>query len=215
MTSPPTRHPPGARSQTRTQEKRRAILDAALQEFDANGFLATSMDQIAARANVSKRTVYNHFASKDELFEAIRSGLFCQIACIACEYDADRALGEQLAAIATRQVDLLCSDAFLTFARISLPLSLRSTEVARGNYREFQTSNRAILDWINAACEDGRLNVDDPPFAVRQFVGLLKAGVLWPQLIGGNAPPTAAMRKKVVESTVSMFLNEYAVPDGT
>ena len=54
-------------SQTFTQRKRAAILEAARQEFLSQGVRDTSMDRIAECANVSKRTVYNHFASKDHL----------------------------------------------------------------------------------------------------------------------------------------------------
>ena len=48
-----------------TDRKREAIIQAAIAEFRDNGFKVTSMDRIAARAEVSKRTVYNHFPSKD------------------------------------------------------------------------------------------------------------------------------------------------------
>lgn len=47
-----------------------AIVEAARQTFLARGFDAASMDQIALTAGVSKRTVYNRFRSKEELFGA-------------------------------------------------------------------------------------------------------------------------------------------------
>ena len=49
----------------------RAILDAATAVFLRNGYLGTSMDEIAALARVSKQTVYKHFADKESLFTAI------------------------------------------------------------------------------------------------------------------------------------------------
>jgi TetR/AcrR family transcriptional regulator of autoinduction and epiphytic fitness len=196
---------------TLTQRKRRAILDAALAEFDAGGFQATSMDQVAARANVSKRTVYNHFASKEKLFEAIRSELFDEIARIEFEYDPAAPLSQQLQTIASQQVELLCSEPFVTFARISIPLSLRCKDVAKTTFREFHASQKTILNWIRAATGDGRLAVKDAKFATRQFVGLLNAGVFWPRLIGGQPAPSGAAKKKVVNATVSMFLHEYTM----
>src|SRR5690606_882915 len=54
-----------------TDRKREAIIQAAIAEFRAHGFDITSMDKIAATAGVSKRTVYNHFPSKEELFAEI------------------------------------------------------------------------------------------------------------------------------------------------
>ncbi|WP_390888393.1 TetR/AcrR family transcriptional regulator, partial [Leclercia adecarboxylata] len=57
---------PSDRPTRLTDRKRAAILEAAVAEFRAFGFAGTSMDRIAATAEVSKRTVYNHFASKDE-----------------------------------------------------------------------------------------------------------------------------------------------------
>ena len=57
-----------------TDRKREAIVQAAIAEFRANGFDATSVDKVAARAEVSKRTLYNHFPSKDALFAEILRG---------------------------------------------------------------------------------------------------------------------------------------------
>ena len=52
----------------RSARKRRAIMDAARNLFLRNGFAATSMDDVAALAAVSKQTVYKHFADKQRLF---------------------------------------------------------------------------------------------------------------------------------------------------
>src|SRR5438132_8171628 len=63
-------------AQRLTDRKREAIIQAAIAEFRDDGFEVTSMDKVAAREEVSKRTVYNHFASKDELFAEILSQLW-------------------------------------------------------------------------------------------------------------------------------------------
>ncbi|MEM8770453.1 MAG: TetR/AcrR family transcriptional regulator [Pseudomonadota bacterium] len=62
----------GATSTIRSaaDEKTDAIITAARDTFLSRGFDASSMDQIALAANVSKRTVYNRFRSKEELFGA-------------------------------------------------------------------------------------------------------------------------------------------------
>ena len=65
----PTGRPTG---RPKSEEKRQAILAAAGYCFMGIGFTA-SMDQIAAKAGVSKQTLYSHFKNKDVLFQAIVS----------------------------------------------------------------------------------------------------------------------------------------------
>ena len=50
------------------EERRTAILDAALSAFSAKGYHATSLDDVAGEAGVSKALIYEHFASKQELY---------------------------------------------------------------------------------------------------------------------------------------------------
>ena len=51
----------------RTERSRKLILDAANAAFRETGFAATSMEEIANRAGLTRKTVYNLFASKDEI----------------------------------------------------------------------------------------------------------------------------------------------------
>lgn len=48
-----------------------ALLESAAACFLENGFLATSLDQVAQRARVTKGAIYHHFTSKRELFRAV------------------------------------------------------------------------------------------------------------------------------------------------
>jgi TetR/AcrR family transcriptional repressor of mexJK operon len=57
---------PGRRR--RSEAKKTAILDAAEALFITEGYERTSVDAIAARAQVSKRTVYDHFGDKETIF---------------------------------------------------------------------------------------------------------------------------------------------------
>ncbi|AUL47279.1 TetR family transcriptional regulator [Bordetella trematum] len=62
-----------APSRRRLPPERRVqeILDAALVEFSARGYGATRMDDIAARAGLSKGGLYAHFASKEDMLAAL------------------------------------------------------------------------------------------------------------------------------------------------
>ena len=59
---------------TRSDRRRAAIIQAASQAFLAHGFPGTSVDEIAAAAGASKRTVYSHFGGKEGLFRALIRG---------------------------------------------------------------------------------------------------------------------------------------------
>lgn len=57
---------------TRTSERNRErILDAGFQLFFREGYARVSMERIAERAGMTKRTLYNHFDSKDQLLGAV------------------------------------------------------------------------------------------------------------------------------------------------
>jgi len=59
--------------------KHDAILEQARRMFTALGFTGTSMDELADAAGVSKATIYNHFDSKERLFETVLRALVEQL----------------------------------------------------------------------------------------------------------------------------------------
>jgi AcrR family transcriptional regulator len=63
------------RWQRRKDDRPGEILHAALDVFAARGFAAAKLDEVAARAGVSKGTLYLYFPSKEELFRSMVRGL--------------------------------------------------------------------------------------------------------------------------------------------
>jgi AcrR family transcriptional regulator len=62
---------PAGRRDRQKQERERRILSAARRLFDRDGYVNTSMEQVAARAGLAVGTLYNYFSSKDQLLLAI------------------------------------------------------------------------------------------------------------------------------------------------
>jgi len=62
---------PSARWRRRKEARPGEILDAALDCFAERGFAATRLEDVAARAGVTKGTAYLYFKSKEELFQAV------------------------------------------------------------------------------------------------------------------------------------------------
>ena len=84
-------------TRTRSDAKREAIIQAATQAFQEYGVNGTSMDKLAELANVSKRTVYNHFATKEDLVMHLVTKQFEDAKLsVTVVYDPARDLSEQL-----------------------------------------------------------------------------------------------------------------------
>lgn len=202
------------RPPTRSQLKHAAILDAAAYEFRVAGFAATSMDRIAQRANVSKRTVYNHFDSKDALFEAILELLWSRAhEASNLTYDPEVSLKGQLEDLAYHELEVLADENFLGLARALMAEAIRSPDFAREKWAELAEREAGLPLWVKAAVDDGRLTVDDPVFASEQFIGLIKAFAFWPQVIAAQPPPSKKDRPGLVDAAVSMFLARYATDE--
>lgn len=193
-----------------SEQKREAILAAALVEFEANGFRETSMDRVAASAGVSKRTVYNHFSSKQVLFEAIAGRLVEHVQQISdLPYDPAVPLEPQLRELAAQALALLTSPSFMTLARVTMVELIRSPDLARDTYELFRRRQTGLAQWLAAAAADGRLVVGDPVWAADELLGLIKSFAFWPQILGGQPAPDAAAREHILDSTVAMFLARY------
>ena len=195
-----------------TDRKRAAIVQAAVSEFRSHGFDNTSMDRIAAAASVSKRTVYNHFPSKEALFEAIVERLMARtLTMTEYPYDSEEVLAQQLTRIGHRAIETVTSDDFQDLARVVLSRLLQSPHLARQIAGESKPFDEGLARWIRAACKDQRLDVSDPLRAAKQFNGLLNAFAFWPQIVGSDPPLSRRQSEAIVKSAVSMFLDHYAV----
>lgn len=204
-TPPPTRL---------TDRKRDAIVQAAMAEFREHGFHGTSMDRVAAAAQVSKRTVYNHFPSKDELFEAIvllmweRSFSASELA-----YRSTQPLRAQLLELLGHKMRLMNDASFMALNRVAMADLMHSPERARAIVDKLSTKEQVLPRWLAAAQSDGRLRASmQVPYAAHQLQGMVKAFAFWPQLVFGQPPLEPVQQAQVLGDAVDMFLGFYAVP---
>ncbi|GAB3344295.1 TetR/AcrR family transcriptional regulator [Marilutibacter aestuarii] len=194
-----------------TERKHAAILAAAIAEFRESGYEATSMDRIAASAGVSKRTVYNHFASKEELFARILEQLWARGSeGVDLAYRSDRPLRSQLLELVNQKLRLLDDPNFTDLARVAIAAGVHSPERAREMLARLGDREEGLTTWIRAAAADGALRTDDPLFASMQLQGLVKGFAFWPQISMGQPPLSPGQQKQVGEAAVDMFLAFYA-----
>ena len=201
---------PTAPASRLTDRKRDAIVQAAIVEFRDNGFEATSVDKVAARAEVSKRTLYNHFASKDELFAAILHILWENSASdLQRAYEPGRPVRQQLLELVHAKLATLADENFLALARVAIAAGLHSPERAREMVERIGEKDGAMLDWVRAAQKAGALAPADAAQACKQLECLVKGVAFWPQVAMGQPRLAPAAQKKLAAATVDLFLSHY------
>lgn len=189
-------------------QKRRDILDAALQEFLDKGFSQARMDCISDRASVSKRTVYKHFSSKSKLFHSIVDLLAERIAYeLDLAYDPTRPIRDQLVEVGWAEGRLFMDTQVISMFRMIIAESMREPELAVGLQAKFDKT-RSIADILAAAVADGTLNIADPEIAADQFLAMLKARAFWPAILGAD-PVTRVDMAAIIDATVDMLLARY------
>ncbi len=162
----------------RTAAKRASIIEAASDQFLAHGFADATMDRIAALAGVSKRTVYDHFGDKEQLFAAVVSGVVERATTIAeplrlriaAATDLERDLGEVAVAYArgVLQPDVV------RLRRLVIREAERFPELARTYFEQApSTAIAAIAAGLEQLVEAGRLELTDPHEAATHFAYLV------------------------------------------
>jgi len=191
-----------------TDRKRDAIIQAAIVEFRAHGFEGTSVDNVAARAEVSKRTLYNHFPSKDELFAAILHILWESSASqMERTYEPGRPVRDQLLELLGSKLAMLADDSFLALARVAIAAGLHSPERAQEIVARIGEKDGGLVDWIKAAQKAGALKAGDAALAVKQLESLVKGVAFWPQVAMGQPVLAPRARKQLAVATADLFLS--------
>lgn len=199
------------RAHSAARAKRAAILHAARLLFSRNGFDHTNMDAIAACADVSKATVYAHFANKDALFRATVDAMVEEM---PDRWDALLASGGplqlRLTAVAHDLMEMTAAPMLQAIHRM-LALSTQLSQQRADTYWDlcFARYDRAMQRFLRAEIRHGTLAIADVAQASAQFFGLIaSASVLRGLLTGApSAPPRPGA--DCVESAVALFVRGY------
>jgi TetR/AcrR family transcriptional repressor of mexJK operon len=200
---------------TRSARKRRAILGAATSAFLQKGYSGTSMDEIAARAAVSKQTVYKHFDDKEGLFSEIVSSTVDEVSetvhneVIALEDSGD--LEADLGDMARRQLAAVMQPRLLALRRLVIGEAGRFPELGRIFYeRGPGRTVAALAATFERLAARGLLSVDDPLLAAEHFNWLIMSTPLnQAMLLGRDEPSAPAELNRYADSGVRVFLAAY------
>jgi TetR/AcrR family transcriptional repressor of mexJK operon len=159
----------------RGDAKKAAIIAGAKAVFLGAGFGGTSMDAVAARARVSKMTVYRHYGSKEALFAGVITDLCEKIVTDDLDNVLKRAPREALRAFAKKMIDIVFARDTIELHRIVVAESRRFPKLGRLFYR---TGPAACIDALEAYfsrnIRDKRFKVSSPRRAAEEFLELLR-----------------------------------------
>jgi AcrR family transcriptional regulator len=194
-------------------DKRQAVLAGGLTVFARDGYSRGSIDVIAAEAQVSSRTIYNHFGDKAGLFRAVIQDSATRVAAAQLEI-VDRYLRK----VTDLEADLV---EFGIAWRTPMPDYAEHSALVRQINAEARhippeaidawqetgpiAIRRALADRLAALAEDGLLQVDDPMRAALHF-SLLISGAN-PSYLGARMTPEEIT--EAVTTGVHAFLHGY------
>jgi TetR/AcrR family transcriptional regulator of autoinduction and epiphytic fitness len=212
----PSRAKPGRPRLIEEAERRELLLDAAESVFVEQGYSAASMDDIAAKAGMSKKTLYRIFDTKEALFAAVIEARRAVLAAMIAEVDtresqaADTVLRSWLGkvahfALAPRQVAL---------HRLVIAEAQRAPEIARAFYHAGPNKVcQGLTEWLEQQRDAGALRVSDPAGAANMLFSMVCSEPQARVLMHGAAPPGRQVIEERVYSAVDLFLHGAAPRD--
>ncbi len=203
--------PAAAYQRQLAEEKRSAILDAALDCFLERGFAGTSLARIARAADVSTATVYRHFPTKDELFAQIIERPFLGDTPDA-RTDWEPGIPEQvLPKIAAQYANRILTPYFHPLVRALISEALRAPEMGHAlEDRGHGPFLAAVRHYFAREHELGTLNVPDAGLAAEQFLGMISAVVFWPRMLNDARRPSKAKIRRTCDEAATTALARYA-----
>jgi TetR/AcrR family transcriptional repressor of mexJK operon len=197
----------GRPSRLESAQLRDRILDVATVLFLGNGFGATSIEAVARRAGISKRTFYHRFRGKEVLFEEVVRRL---IELWLPPFDAELldapTLSEGLRRVAEHMLRVALTPEALALHRIVIGETRRFPGLARIMHELGAASGiERIARYLMLRIEAGEIGPIDPVFAAEQFILMVVTG---PQrrALGLGAAMGASELTAWARNVVGLFL---------
>ena len=154
-----------------TPERRRRILAAALECFDAKGVAATTMEDICAAAGLSVGSVYHHFAGKDDIFERLVEDAMTEYRTgIVDALEGGRSLAQSVRRMVRFHVGWVEQRPALTKLMLRWEEAERTRPGGREHYEEYSES---IGAWLRKQARAGAIRRMEPDLYSTLFMGPL------------------------------------------
>jgi TetR/AcrR family transcriptional repressor of mexJK operon len=194
------------RGRPKSLEKRDSIIAAAAELFMEKGY-AASMDEIAARAGVSKQTLYGHFEDKTALYRAFAATWQKHY---LDGIDEKKSFEETLRALAKKLLlKLLRSDTVATHRLLIQQASQFPDLVALHDEVGPRHTIGLFADYFKKQMAAGKLRKSDPLLAAEDFLALTAGQSRVRRLFGAMAEPGTAEVEARARHAAEIFLRAY------
>jgi len=195
----------------RRSPSREAIVVAAERLFLERGVGAVSMDELAEAAGVARRTLYNQFASKEEIFREMLARVAGQLeGAFPPGIETQGDVEDVLRLIAHAILGLHRQPGYLGFLRMLVADSRQFPWIAEAFASVMEPQTERLTRYLAHLTAMGILDCRHPVLATHQFMGALNEFSLWPWMLGRERLDVPT--EDLVEETVRMFLGHYRRP---
>ena len=202
--------PSDAATKVRRGDSREAIVSAAEKLILERGFGSVSMDELAGVAGVARRTLYNQFASKEDIFREMLARLSRQLEnALPAGVETQGNVEQVLRLIAQAIVKLHRRPEYLGFFRIVVTDARQFPWIAEGFAGVIEPMLERFSRYLAHLTALKILQCRDSMLAARQFTGIINEFFLWPMMMGHEETIST---DEVIEETIEMFLGHYRVP---
>lgn len=189
-------------------ERRGQLIAAAGEMFLQKGYRATTVDDIAQCAGMSKKTVYQIFSSKTELFDALLTEWLAPIT-IPVESDG-RPPREVLTDALCRLVNFALSERNISMTRLLIAETSQSEDIAMALERQgIGHGKRALDQWLASEALLGTFKIDDPEDAANGLFFTAAGDFLLGLLLRTRPRPSVEDVAARVERAVAVFFQQF------
>jgi AcrR family transcriptional regulator len=207
----------GAAEDGRSGRRRQAIVRAATEVFVQHGYLGATTDEVAARASVSKQTLYKHFSDKQHLFAEVildtTIGVVDALSnAVASTLRDAQDVRQALRDLADGWLHGLLRPEVVRLRRLVIAEADRFPEIGRAWFdRGFDGALVILGEAMRGLADRGLLhNLSDPTLAAYQFAGLVMYQPMNQVMFAGtDALPSPDKLDRIADSAVDMFLAAY------
>ena len=196
---------------TRRNGSREAIIEAAGRLFLARGFGAVSMDELAEAAGVARRTLYNQFTSKEEIFREMLLRITGHLEnALPPGIETQGDVEDVLHQIAQAILKLHKDPEYLGFLRMVAADSRQFPWIAEALAAVMDPQAERFARYLAHLTAMGVLDCRNPMLAAHQFMGVINEFSLWPWMMGRESIPVPD--EELIEEAIRMFLQHYRRP---